>query len=301
MNTVKSLIAKWQENTYSNSQKETIDEFIADLQSLELSFDEGKLDETAIKYAVEQKKGEVTLGTTHINDFKAGAKWAMEHIQQPEMRWVRADERLPTITQWYVVRNFYTKKAFSLYCDSQNSLIKYCDDNNIELYYLEWLEEHPTSTEHIQPTISTNIKDHYGKEIFDGDVLGRTTIPDRYVFYVDGVFKTKNINNGKVEDIIIDVFDVVIGNRYKNPELIIPISPKEEHIQPTEEKCSCKTIEEVTDCDKKCDFGIKQSHPKDEKVQIAEEIYEIRKDNNLINALPILVREYAEQIISQSK
>ena len=47
-----------------------------------------------------------------------------------------------------------------------------------------------------------------------GDIICRTTIPDRIVFSKENVFYTVKLNNGRIEPLKLDSFDVVIGNIY---------------------------------------------------------------------------------------
>ena len=47
-----------------------------------------------------------------------------------------------------------------------------------------------------------------------GDIICRTTIPDRIVLSKDDGFYTVKLNNGSIEPLKIDSFDVVIGNIY---------------------------------------------------------------------------------------
>ena len=49
-------------------------------------------------------------------------------------------------------------------------------------------------------------------EIKIGDIIGRTTIADRIVFAQHDSLFTVKINNGRIEPLIMDEFDVIIGN-----------------------------------------------------------------------------------------
>jgi hypothetical protein len=47
-----------------------------------------------------------------------------------------------------------------------------------------------------------------------GDIICRTTVPDRIVFSKEDGLYTVKINNGRIEPLKLDSFDVVIGNIY---------------------------------------------------------------------------------------
>ena len=49
-----------------------------------------------------------------------------------------------------------------------------------------------------------------------GDIISRTTIPDRIVFMKDSIKYTVNLNNGKIEQASIRDFDIITGNVYEN-------------------------------------------------------------------------------------
>jgi uncharacterized phage protein (TIGR01671 family) len=70
----------------------------------------------------------------------------------------------------------------------------------------------------------TGLKDKDGKEIYEGDILARTSIADAIVIFEDGAFCRKKISTSTTAllSLYIDEFTVVIGNIYENPELITP-------------------------------------------------------------------------------
>lgn len=47
-----------------------------------------------------------------------------------------------------------------------------------------------------------------------GDIICRTTIPDRIVVNKENNLYTIKLNNKRIEPLILDGFDVVIGNVY---------------------------------------------------------------------------------------
>lgn len=47
-----------------------------------------------------------------------------------------------------------------------------------------------------------------------GDIICRTTIPDRIVFSKENELYTIKLNNGKIEPLYLDCFDIIIGNVY---------------------------------------------------------------------------------------
>ena len=48
-----------------------------------------------------------------------------------------------------------------------------------------------------------------------GDIICRTTIPDRIVFNKNGTLYTIKLNNGSIEPLNLDGFDVIKGNVYE--------------------------------------------------------------------------------------
>ena len=47
-----------------------------------------------------------------------------------------------------------------------------------------------------------------------GDIICRTTIPDRIVFNKDNALYTIKLNNGRIEPLNVDGFDIISGNIY---------------------------------------------------------------------------------------
>lgn len=47
-----------------------------------------------------------------------------------------------------------------------------------------------------------------------GDIICRTTIPDRIVFNKDNALYTIKLNNGRIEPLNLDGFDIISGNIY---------------------------------------------------------------------------------------
>jgi hypothetical protein len=47
-----------------------------------------------------------------------------------------------------------------------------------------------------------------------GDIICRTTIPDRIVINKANKLYTIKLNNGRIEPLMLDEFDVAIGNVY---------------------------------------------------------------------------------------
>jgi len=58
------------------------------------------------------------------------------------------------------------------------------------------------------------------KIIKDGDIIARTTIPDRVVFVKEQTLFTRKINNGIERPLEIDGFDIIVGNIYENPDIL---------------------------------------------------------------------------------
>lgn len=68
----------------------------------------------------------------------------------------------------------------------------------------------------------TGLRDITGRDVYEGDIIARTTIPDRIVEWDsdDCCWVTRKISTGNICRIDIDYFDVVIGNIHQNPELL---------------------------------------------------------------------------------
>lgn len=57
-------------------------------------------------------------------------------------RWVKCDDRVPTITKYYSIRNWITgQDGATVYCDSKESIMDYCAQNKLDYPEFEWLEE----------------------------------------------------------------------------------------------------------------------------------------------------------------
>ena len=93
-------------------------------------------------------------------------------------------------------------------------------------YYNETEDGHPISVwreyEVIPETVGqfTGHTDSTQKETYEGDIIGRTSIPDRVIYWDVNGFYTRKTQGIGTTPLRVDEFDVVIGNIHDNPELL---------------------------------------------------------------------------------
>lgn len=58
------------------------------------------------------------------------------------MKWIKAYDDVPSISRYYVIRNWITgKDGATIYCGSKDSILNYCKEHNLDFPEMEWLDE----------------------------------------------------------------------------------------------------------------------------------------------------------------
>lgn len=82
------------------------------------------------------------------------------------MKWIKAFDDVPSITKYYLIRNWITgKDGASVYCDSQNSISDYCRHNKLDFPEIEWLDESPLQQQGYQQRVGEWMMKCFSMEI----------------------------------------------------------------------------------------------------------------------------------------